>query len=129
MREFQPDVVHLASPFILGWQALRAAENLGIPTVAIYQTDMAAYVQQHSGAAGPAARLTWQYLRWVHGLADLTLAPSRAALADLEREGIPRTGLWGRGVDTALFHPRWREDAAARALRRRLAPNGEVVVG
>ncbi|MCZ4141282.1 alpha-mannosyltransferase, partial [Escherichia coli] len=28
------DVVHLASPFILGWQALRAAQDLDLPTVA-----------------------------------------------------------------------------------------------
>ena len=35
LASFRPDVVHLASPFVLGWQALRAAESLGIPTVAI----------------------------------------------------------------------------------------------
>lgn len=130
LAAFEPDVVHVASPFFLGARGLKAARNLGIPAVAIYQTDMAAYVQQHGRGAGPAAaRLTWQYLRRVHALADLNLAPSRAALADLDRAGIPRTGIWRRGVDTELFQPRWRDDAAARALRRRLAPNGETVIG
>ena len=38
--------------------------------------------------------MTWAYLRKVHALADLTLAPSTAALADLAREGIDRTALW-----------------------------------
>ncbi len=134
LAAFGPDVVHVASPFFLGARGLKAARNLGIPSVAIYQTDMAAYVNQHGGSLGSkvgpaAARLTWQYLRRVHALADLTLAPSTAALADLDREGIPRTAIWGRGVDTKLFQPRWRDDAACRALRRRLAPNGEIVVG
>ena len=32
LRDFAPDVVHLASPFVLGWQGLKAAERLGIPS-------------------------------------------------------------------------------------------------
>lgn len=31
LAEFAPDVVHLASPFELGWRAARAAKQLGIP--------------------------------------------------------------------------------------------------
>ncbi|GAB49223.1 glycosyltransferase family 4 protein [Mobilicoccus pelagius] len=130
LADFAPDVVHVASPFFLGARGLLAARALDIPAVALYQTDMASYVLQHGGAAGrPAARATWRYLRWVHSLADLTLAPSSAALDDLHRNGIGDTGLWGRGVDTALFHPGWRDDAGCRALRRSLAPRGETVVG
>ncbi len=130
LADFAPDVVHVASPFFLGARGLVAARDLGIPAVAIYQTDMAAYVLQHGGAAGrPAARATWRYLRWVHSLAHLNLAPSSAALADLRRNGVADTGLWGRGVDTALFHPGWRDDAGCRALRRSLAPRGETIVG
>ena len=130
LAEFAPHAVHVASPFFLGARGLVAARNLGIPAVALYQTDMAAYVLQHGGAAGKAAsRATWRYLRWVHSLADLNLAPSSAALSDLRRHGVADTALWGRGVDTALFHPGWRDDAGCRALRRTLAPHGETIVG
>lgn len=130
LREVDPDVVHVASPFFLGAGALAAARDLAIPSVAIYQTDMAGYVMQHGGPAGrPAAKATWRYLRWVHSLADLTLAPSTSALDDLHRNGVERTALWGRGVDTALHHPGWRDDAGCRSLRRSLAPRGETVIG
>ncbi|MDO5630195.1 MAG: glycosyltransferase family 1 protein, partial [Mobilicoccus sp.] len=129
LADFRPDVVHVASPFFFGARGLVAARNLGIPAVALYQTDMAAYVLQHGGAAGrAAAKATWRYLRWVHSLADLNLAPSSAALSDLHRNGVDRTGLWGRGVDTLLFNPGWRDDAGCRALRRSLAPGGETIV-
>lgn len=127
---FGADVVHVASPFVLGARGITAAQALGIPCVAIYQTDMAAYVQQHGGPAGEAAaRATWRYLRWLHSMPDLNLAPSQSALDDLARAGIGRTALWGRGVDAELYHPSWRDDAGSRALRRQLAPRGETIIG
>jgi phosphatidylinositol alpha 1,6-mannosyltransferase len=128
---FRPDVVHLASPFVLGARGAAAAQRLGLPAVAVYQTDMPSYLAQHGrGAVGRgAARAAWGWVRRVHAMADLTLAPSSAALDDLARNGIPRTALWGRGVDTSLFQPGWRDDAGARALRRTLAPDGETLLG
>ncbi len=130
LRDFDPAVVHVASPFLLGARGLTAARNLGLPSVAVYQTDMASYLDQHAGAAGSAlGRASWRWLRWVHELADLTLAPSRSALADLQRHGITRCRVWARGVDLRLFGPRWGQDAGCRALRRSLAPNGETLLG
>lgn len=130
LAEFRPDLVHVASPFLLGARGLTAARDLGIPTVAVYQTDLARYCSRYGGSAGDvAARVTWRHLRRVHALADLTLAPSTAALADLDRAGIDRIDLWRRGVQTRLFNASWREDAGSRALRRCLAPDQETIVG
>ena len=131
LRGFEPDVVHVASPFAVGAAGLAAARRLALPTVAVYQTDMAAYVRRHTpGPAGAAAAATtWRWIRRVHASADLTLAPSSASLADLEAHGIERTALWGRGVDASLHNPAWRLDALTRALRRELAPAGERLIG
>ena len=118
LEVFAPDVVHVASPFGLGAQALIAAARRRIPTVAVFQTDVAAFARRHGLAgAGPAI---WRWLRHVHAHADLTLAPSHATLADLAAHGIARTRWWGRGVDAATYHPRHRSTAAGAALRRRL---------
>lgn len=123
LREFDPDVVHLASPFVLGWQALRAADHLGIPTVAIYQTDIPGYAKRYGiRAVGPA--LT-KHLTRIHRRATLTLAPSSAALAELRSLGIERLELWARGVDAVRFHPARR----SAELRELLAPNGELLIG
>ncbi|MFJ8466202.1 glycosyltransferase family 4 protein [Streptomyces swartbergensis] len=120
--EHRADVVHLASPFVLGVRGMAAAARLGTPAVAVYQTDLAGYARTYMGAGEAAA---WRRIRSVHGAADLTLAPSSAALRDLETHGVPRVELWPRGVDTDRFRPDRRDEA----LRRELAPNGELIVG
>ena len=131
LRDFRPDVVHVASPFLVGARGLHAAEHFDLPTVAIYQTDMPNYVKQHGpGAFGRgASSLTWEWVRRLHERADLTLAPSRPTLEELRAHRIPRTDLWGRGVDTRLFTPEWKQDSETLALKRALAPNGELLLG
>ena len=130
LAAFGPDVVHAASPYGLGARGLAAARNLGVPTVAVFQTDMSTYLAQHAGPARAGiTRASWSWLRHLHSLADLTLAPSTATRDELLRRGIPRVALWGRGVDVAGFHPQWRQDEQVHALRACIAPQGERVVG
>ncbi|MEL5954484.1 glycosyltransferase family 1 protein [Streptomyces sp. CLV115] len=116
------ELVHLAGPFVLGARGMAAAARLGLPAVAVYQTDLAGYARTYLGTGENAA---WRRMRAVHSAADRTLAPSTAALRDLTGHGVPRVRLWPRGVDTARFRPAlWDEP-----LRRRLAPGGETIVG
>jgi phosphatidylinositol alpha 1,6-mannosyltransferase len=116
------ELVHLASPFVLGVRGMAAAARRGVPAVAVYQTDLAGYARTYMGAGEGTA---WRRIRAVHAAADLTLAPSGAALRDLEAHGVPRVRLWPRGVDTARFRPARRDDS----LRAGLAPRGELLVG
>ncbi|MEV5014707.1 glycosyltransferase family 4 protein [Streptomyces sp. NPDC053780] len=122
IAEHRADVVHLAGPFVLGVRGMAAAARLGVPAVAVYQTDLAGYARTYMGAGEAAA---WRRIRSVHAAADLTLAPSGAALRDLRAHGVPRVGLWPRGVDTVRFRPDRRDEE----LRRGLAPGGELIVG
>ncbi|WP_455355032.1 glycosyltransferase family 4 protein [Streptomyces sp. SYSU K217416] len=116
------EIVHLAGPFVLGVRGMAAAARLGVPAVAVYQTDLAGYARTYMGAGESTA---WRRLRAVHTAADRTLAPSAAAVRDLEQHGVPRVRLWQRGVDTLRFRPGLRDEA----LRRELAPGGELLVG
>lgn len=122
LREFRPDVVHLASPFVLGWQGLAAADALRVPAVAVYQTDVIAYAEKYG--MPQASALVGRHVSRLHRRATLTLAPSTASLQQLEGLGIDRLRRWGRGVDTERFGPERRSDA----WRARVAP-GQTVVG
>ncbi|MFE3446581.1 glycosyltransferase family 4 protein [Nocardia sp. NPDC059180] len=124
IAEFDADVVHLASPFLLGAGGLGAALRLDLPAVAVYQTDVAGFAKSYG--LGLASRAAWGWTRRIHEGAARTLAPSSAAAADLALHGIPRVHRWGRGVDIARFTP-----SARRASLREAWLGGEsaLIVG
>ena len=122
LREFRADVVHLASPFVLGWQGVAAADALRVPSVAVYQTDVVAYAEKYG--MPQASALVGRHVARLHRRATLTLAPSTASLRQLQDLGVDRLRRWGRGVDTARFGPQRRSEA----WRAGVAP-GELIVG
>ncbi|TDD83828.1 glycosyltransferase family 4 protein [Actinomadura rubrisoli] len=123
LRDFGPDIVHLASPLVLGLSGLAAARRLDVPAIAVFQTDIAGFARRY-GLRGTGPPIWW-WLRRLHTRADRTLAPSSPVLAELERRGVPRLAHWGRGVDQRRFHPSHR----SAELRARLAPDGRALVG
>ena len=125
MLRFRPDVVHIASPATLGLQAARVAEELGIPSVAIYQTDLIGFAERYGALSLGGVRAMGYLTRKIHTLVDRTLAPSTASMRQLEELEIPRLALWPRGVDLDGFHPGLRDEG----LRRQLAPDGRLLVG
>jgi phosphatidylinositol alpha 1,6-mannosyltransferase len=124
-RDFRPDVVHLASPAWLGKAGMSAAVKLSLPTVAVFQTDLAAFARGYRLWRTIGDEAIWAWLRRIHDQADRTLAPSAATMRQLAGHGFPRLARWGRGVDLVRFHPAHRDEA----LRRWIAPGGEVIVG
>lgn len=104
--DFAPDVVHLASPALLGRAAGMMARSLGIPVVAVYQTDLIGFAARYKfpGATAMMRRLTTS----IHGPADLNLVPSSASRHQLEALGMPNLALWPRGVDETQFRPSLR---------------------
>ena len=79
----------------------------GVPTVAVYQTDVAGFASSYG--LGLTARAAWRWTCRLHGQADRTLAPSSWAVAALRARGVPRVHRWGAGVDTSRFTPSQRD--------------------
>jgi len=115
--------VHLASPALLGYGGLHAARFLGVPTVAVFQTDVPGFAKSYGIPL--AYRTAWAWFRHLHRNADRTLAPSTSAMESLAAQRIPRVHLWARGVDIAGFAPSARDQA----LRRAWSPDGKPIVG
>lgn len=106
LAAFQPDLIHVLNPFSLGVVGLNQARALQVPLVASYHTDIPGFAVRWG--LGLFRDPLWAYLRWLHNQADLNLCPSRATRLELEAQGIQRTRIWSRGIDTRRFNPAQR---------------------
>lgn len=109
IRSIRPDIIHVASPFVLGALALRAARKLSIPSVAVFQTDVSGFAR-HYGLAVMATAAD-AHVRRMHVQADVNLVPSSATENYLRTLGVRHVHTWTRGVDLEIFDPVFRDEA------------------
>jgi glycosyltransferase involved in cell wall biosynthesis len=112
---FEPDVLHLATPDILGHQAQALGRTRGWPMVASYHTRYDTYLKYYGlGALQPLAKRMER--RFYDACAEV-FVPSPSMAQALQADGVTAPlHLWSRGVDTARFDPA-RRSASWRAAR------------
>jgi glycosyltransferase involved in cell wall biosynthesis len=115
LRRFQPDLIHVVNPAVLGLAGLYYAKTMDVPLIASYHTHLPEYLQHYG--LGMLEGLLWELLKAGHNQAQLNLCTSTAMMQALTEHGIERVDLWQRGVDTELFQPH----LASREMRSRLS--------
>jgi phosphatidylinositol alpha 1,6-mannosyltransferase len=134
---FRPDLVHVATEGTIGLTGRRYAVRAGVPLVTSYHTNFPQYARHYG--AGVLEPLVWSWLRWFHRPARLTQTPGEAVCSTLVQRGVGKPVVWGRGVDSAHFHPArrhagWRrwlaggDDTAIVLHVGRLAPEKNLEV-
>lgn len=108
----RPDAIYVATEGPLGWSAMRAAGQLGIPLSSGFHTRFDHYAGHYGVRL--LTPLVRAYLRRFHRRAMATLVPTSTLAQELHAMGIANACLLRRAVDTKLFHPD-RRDAALRA--------------
>lgn len=115
LEKFQPDIVHVVNPAILGLGGIYYAKAMKIPLVASYHTHLPQYLQHYG--LGMLEGFLWELLKAAHNQAQLNLCTSMAMVEELRNHGIERVDLWQRGVDTETFQP----DLASQEMRSKLS--------
>jgi glycosyltransferase involved in cell wall biosynthesis len=115
LEKFQPDLIHVVNPAVLGLGGIYYAKVMDIPLVASYHTHLPQYLQHYG--LGSLEGVLWELLKLAHNQAQLNLCTSSAMVEELESRGIERLDLWQRGVDTEMFQPH----LASRQMRSRLS--------
>ena len=100
------DLVHVTAPGPAGIAATLLSRVTGVPLLASYHTELAAYAGMRSGDGGVEA-MARAALGAFYGAPDVVLSPSPAADGSLLALGTEaaRIGRWERGVDTDRFDP------------------------
>lgn len=103
LETFQPDLIHLVNPAVLGLGGLYYAKSLDVPLVASYHTHLPKYLEHYG--LGMLEGVLWELLKAVHNQAQVNLCTSTAMQEALTSHGIERVAVWQKGVDTELFQP------------------------
>ncbi len=116
LRSFQPSLIHIVNPVVLGINGIYYARKMRLPLVASFHTNLAAYA--HTYGVPFLDPVAWTYLRLLHNQATMNLATSETMVHELNMRGFRNTRLWAGGVDTDLFHPRQYSAAMRTRLTR-----------
>ncbi|MDN3428375.1 glycosyltransferase family 1 protein [Microbacterium sp. APC 3898] len=115
MAAFNPDIVHVVNPAVVGYSGVTYAKELDIPLIASYHTHIPQYMSYYK--LGKLDWLMWWFMKKMHNQADLNLCTSHTVLEELNKKGFERMQVWKRGVDTQQFHPKH----SSTAMRSRLS--------
>jgi glycosyltransferase involved in cell wall biosynthesis len=108
LADFNPNVVHVSSPDIVGHRAVTWARRRKIAAVASVHTRFDTYLAYyHLQALEPLAR---DIMRRFYHRCEVVLAPAESTAAILRAQRMNRDiALWARGVDREQFNPERRD--------------------
>ncbi|MDX3885635.1 MAG: glycosyltransferase family 1 protein [Sphingomonas sp.] len=115
IRDFRPNLFHVASPEILGHRAVTLARRRGLPVVASVHTRFETYPRYYGLTfMEPVVEAA---LRRFYRRCDAIFAPSES-MAQLLRDQRMNydVGIWSRGVERDIFSPDVRDTAWRRSL-------------
>ncbi len=126
LEAFNPDLVHVVNPAVLGLGGIWIAKTKGYPLVASYHTHLPKYLEHYG--LGMLEPVLWELLKAAHNQAQLNLCTSTAMVAELSEKGIQHTALWQRGVDTDLFRPELRSESMRQRLLGGRSDTGKLLL-
>ncbi len=100
LDEFQPDVIHVATEGPIGRAGRRYCLKRKFPFTTSYHTQFPHYLKAYFGIPRWAS---YRFIRWFHGKAQATIAPTKTVVDELHANGLPKAREWSRGSDTKLF--------------------------
>ena len=115
MTSFRPDIIHVATPDLLGRWAMSYGRRKGIPILTTYHTDFTSYLSYYNLDFLESSLI--KYLRYFYSRCDLVCVPSHSMITELEHRGIQgNMRIWARGVETDRFSPDHRSVEWRRAM-------------
>src|SRR5690349_12798478 len=115
LAEFNPNVVHVSSPDIVGHRAVTWARRNKIAAVASVHTRFDTYLAYyHLQALEPLAR---NIMRRFYHRCEVVMAPVESTAAFLRAQRMNRDiAIWARGIDRQQFNPERRDMAWRRSI-------------
>ena len=113
LNRFKPDIIHIATPDVLGMRARKYAMRHRVSLVSSFHTHFVSYMKYYKMER--FEEWGWKYLRWFYKSCNHIYVPTEGMLKELENHGIKdNLKIWARGVDISTFNPQqydanWRK--------------------
>ncbi|RLI66112.1 MAG: glycosyltransferase family 1 protein [Promethearchaeia archaeon] len=106
LDEFQPDLIHIATPDLMGLLTLVYAKRRNIPVVFIHHTDFQSYMKYFQ--VDWLVKTMWPAMVAVYNKALNVFAPTQQYVDLLQHKGVKHVDIWSRGIDRNQFNPKYR---------------------
>ncbi|MEP1151921.1 MAG: glycosyltransferase family 1 protein [Balneola sp.] len=106
LEEFNPTLIHVATPDRLGFSALKYAKKNNIPVVSSYHTHFPSYVSYYAWYLSPIKKPIEWIIKSFYSKVRHIYVPSRSMIEELDEVGLQgEKRIWARGINLDLFNP------------------------
>lgn len=110
LQEFNPTIVHVATPDGLGIGALKWAQKNNVPMVTSYHTHFLSYSSYYSLYLAPVKKPFEIFMKWFYKKFLHIYVPSQSMIEELHHLGLQGDmRIWARGINLELFNPNKRD--------------------
>ncbi len=110
LEEFNPTLIHVATPDGLGNGALKWGKKNKVPVVSSYHTHFLSYASYYKVFLMPVLYPAKLHMRKFYSQVEQTYVPTQSMIEELHREGIySDMRIWARGIDLDRFNPSKRD--------------------
>ncbi len=102
LEAFKPQAIHLPTEGPLGLAGKKYCRSRKLPYTSSFHTHFGKYLKMYYRLP---ESISLSFLRWFHKPAVRTLVPTPSVRDELIAAGFKHLVVWGRGVNTQLFHP------------------------
>ncbi len=106
IRRFKPDVVHIHTPFIAGWEAVIAARLAKAKLIGTHHTFYDHYLRHIKMDYRPMKKFSWRYTAFFYNRCNIVLSPTRSLAEEMRSYGLRRDiEIIANPIDTGFFLP------------------------
>lgn len=129
LKNFQPDVIHITTPSLLGNFAMRWAKKNRVKTISIYHTHFISYIDYYFKwfpfLIPYLKRSAVKKMKNFYDRCDKIYVPTHGIIEELRKLGLKMDNvkLWQRGLDKNLFNPSKKNLEYIRSITGNNRPN------
>ncbi len=129
LTDFNPDVIHIATPSPLGFFGLYYAKRNHIPTLSIYHTNFLSYMKHYFKSLPflikPVETIVKYAYRSFYNFCKTVYVPTLQMIRELKECGVAENNLklWQRGIAVDIFNPSKKDKNFIRQLTGNDKPN------